>query len=270
MLNKIALGGFLALACVSIQAAPLSFETKTVKAQACFMDKNKTKKCHEKIVTYPITGDKYLDEMVKNLFGEIYSGKLPTKESVKAEIEAWQRNLNLDELAQQLNLVADKCAIQYWEESTLKLAGFTPNYAFFSTEDSTNSCKGRERYTSGIFRMPRHKANPKHIDFEDFFVSNQPVDKSVEKMIHLQKEALVKYLQTEHKISEKEARKIANRPGFATGTAEFLPDKNSMVFMLDAEPEKIKLAIPFSDLEGIVKPEFLQELKQYTPRPEKH
>ena len=31
----------------------------------------------------------------------------------------------------------------------------------------------------------------------------------------------------------------------------------------------MKVAIPLSDLQGIFKPEFLQELEQYTPRPEK-
>ena len=262
MLNKIALGGFLALACVSIQAAPLSFKTKEIKAQSCFMGKDKEKRCHENTVAYPITGDKYFDAWVKKSF----NGKLPTQKSVTKDL------LN-DETVQDVNQSNKEseypCAIEY--VGTLELEGFSPNYAVFGKERWAYTCGVHGNGVHSFIVMPRNTPNPKEVKLEDIVLPNQ-----IDKLISLQKEAVIKFFQEQDQMSEKEAREYFHEYNEKFyGTDNWRIDKNSIVFLFQTyevaaysfgRPE---LVIPVKDLQGIIKPEILRETQNYTPRPEK-
>ena len=65
------------------QAAPLSFQSKTLEAKSCAgKDRDGKPLCHQLIVGYPITGDKHLDNWVRKQMG----GKLPTQKSVQTAL----------------------------------------------------------------------------------------------------------------------------------------------------------------------------------------
>lgn len=263
MLNKIALGGFLALACVSIQAASLSFKTKEIKAQSCFMGKDKEKRCHENTVAYPITGDKHFDAWVKKSF----NGKLPTKKSVKEAL------LN-DETVQETNKDNKEfreypCAIEY--VGTLELEGFSPNYAVFGDEAWEYTCGAHGNGVHNLIVLPRNTENPQELKLKDIVLPNQ-----MNKLISLQKEAVIKFFQEQDQMSEKEAREYFHQYNKKfDGTDNWRIGKNSIVFLFQSyevaaysfgRPETV---IPVSDLQGIIKPEILRETQNYTPRPEK-
>lgn len=265
------LGLCLALACISIQAAPLSFESKTVKAKACFLDKNKKRKCNEKIVTYPITGDKYLDEIdIKNHW---FEGQLPTEASIKAELQKIPHILeNIKEY-----VVPDDTCTQHLEEDSIKLEGFTPNYAFFSRYKEAG-CTSKDSSTYIIIRQ-RNQSDWEPFILVDMITPEQEETKIFTalppKLIHIQKEAFIKQaLQIKDlEVKEDDLRQHLEHKFY--GTQDFLPAKDSMVFVFDTGyannpfDRVIKVAIPLSDLQGIFKPEFLREIEQYTPRPEK-
>jgi len=67
----------------NVQAAPLSFQSKTLEAKSCDGKNSEGKPlCHQLTVGYPITGDKHLDNWVKKQMG----GKLPTQKSVQTAL----------------------------------------------------------------------------------------------------------------------------------------------------------------------------------------
>ena len=263
MSSKFTLGLCLALACVAIQAAPLSFQTKTIKAESCFLDKDKEKRCHENTVAYPITGDKHFDAWVKKSF----NGKLPTQKSVKEELPDGEVQLVDDkgEVYDDLYIM-DKV-------DTLELEGFSPNYAVFGHEYWTHNygaAHGNGSHT--LLVLPRNTTTPKELKLKDIVLPNQ-----INKLIHLQREAIIKFFQEKHKMNEKEAREYFNEwnENKFQGTDNWRLGKNSIVFLFReyevaafsfGRPE---IAIPIKDLQGIIKPEILRETEQYTPRPEK-
>ena len=67
----------------NVQAAPLSFQSKTLEAKSCDGKNSEGKPlCHQLTVGYPITGDKHLDNWVRKQMG----GKLPTQKSVQTTL----------------------------------------------------------------------------------------------------------------------------------------------------------------------------------------
>ncbi|MBO7081906.1 MAG: DUF3298 domain-containing protein [Neisseriaceae bacterium] len=264
MWNKIVWGGFLAVLSVSVQAISLSFETKEIKAESCFVGKDKEKHCHEKTVAYPITGDKHFDAWVKKVF----DGKLPTQKSVTKDL------LN-DETVQDVNQSNKEseypCAVAYID--TLELEGFSPNYVVFGQENWEYTCGAHGNGVHSLQVLPRNTANPKEVKLQDIVLPNQ-----MKKLIHLQKEAFIKYLQQpeEFAMSAKEAREYFHEYNEKfDGTDNWRIGKNSIIFLFQhyeiasysfGRPE---LVIPVKDLQGIIKPEILRETEHYTPRPEK-
>lgn len=266
MSSKFTLGLCLALACVAIQAAPLSFETKTIKAESCFLDKEK--RCHENTVAYPITGDKHFDAWVKWLF----NGKLPTQKSIKQELLNSEMFKDVNESNQEEDNDYP-CALAFYNE--LELEGFSPNYAVFGLEQWEYTCGVHGRGTHDLAVLPRNQTNPRPVKLKDIVLPNQ-----MDKLIHLQKEALIKYLQANDRIniemSEKEAREYFHEYNKKfDGTDNWRIGKNSIVFLFQEYEvaayayRRPELAIPIKDLQGIIKPEILRETEQYTPRPEK-
>ena len=54
----------------NVQAAPLSFQSKTLEAKSCDGKNSEGKPlCHQLTVGYPITGDKHLDNWVRKQMG---------------------------------------------------------------------------------------------------------------------------------------------------------------------------------------------------------
>lgn len=265
MLAKSILGVVLAVFCVSIQAAPLSFQTKTIEAKSCFVSKDKEKRCHGKTVAYPITDDQHFDAWVKKVF----DGKLPTKKSVKQELQ----NNEMVQDVNQRNLEEDSdfpCTVAFID--TLELEGFSPNYAVFGEEEWEYTCGAHGRGMHILTVLPRHTANPQALELQDIVLPNQ-----MDKLIHLQKEAFIQYLQEpEFEMNEKEARKYFHEYNEKfNGTSNWRMGKNSIIFLFQhyeiaaysfGRPE---LVIPVKDLQGIIKPEILRETEHYTPRPEK-
>ncbi|MBR6876879.1 MAG: DUF3298 domain-containing protein [Neisseriaceae bacterium] len=266
MWEKMIWGGLLAMLSVSVQATPLSFKTKEIKVKsACFVDKYKEKRCHQSEVAYPITGDKHFDDWVK----DTWKGQLPTKKSVKAELvnDEWVKESN------ESNKNEDKefpCAVSY--EHTLKLEGFSPNYAVFGKERWAYTCGVHGNGVHSFIVMPRNTPNPKEVKLEDIVLPNQ-----MDKLIELQKEAVIQYLQDPRfEMNEKEAREYFHEYNeHFYGTNEWRIGENSIVFLFQTyevaaysygRPE---IAIPVKDLQGIIKPEILRETEHYTPRPEK-
>ena len=79
----------------NVQAAPLSFQSKTLEAKSCDGKNSEGKPlCHQLTVGYPITGDKHLDNWVKKQMG----GKLPTQKSVQT---ALMRDKDVKEINQE-------------------------------------------------------------------------------------------------------------------------------------------------------------------------
>lgn len=265
MWKKMMWGGLLAMLSVSVQATPLSFKTKTIEVESCFLDKEKEKHCHEKKVAYPITGDKHFDAWVKKSF----SNKLPTQKSIKQEL---LNNETVQDVNQSNKENEYPCAIQYVD--ALELEGFSPNYAVFGQENWEYTCGAHGNGVHNLIVLPRNTANPKEVKLQDIVLPNQ-----MKKLIHLQKEAFIKYLQQpeEFAMSAKEAREYFHEYNEKfDGTDNWRIGKNSIVFLFQSyeiaaysfgRPE---ITIPVEELQGIIKPEILRETQNYTQLPEKN
>ena len=143
------------------QAAPLSFQSKTLEAKSCAgKDRDGKPLCHQLTVGYPITGDKHLDDWVRKEMG----GKLPTQKSVQTtlirdkdvkETNRENRKLGKDD--------GSPCALDYVD--TLELEGYTPNYAVFGHGDWGHVCgpHGNGVYTLTVLK--RGIANPHRLSW---------------------------------------------------------------------------------------------------------
>ncbi|MBO7555343.1 MAG: DUF3298 domain-containing protein [Neisseriaceae bacterium] len=264
MFAKTALGLCLALACVAIQAAPLSFETNTIEAKSCFVGKDKKEYCHTKTVAHPITGDKYLDDHVKKTFDAYY---VPKK---SLEIE-WQNDESVQKANQYNKENGSLCVLNH--KSIFELVGFTPNYAVFALEDRKHDCNSNGFDLRTFLVFPRNTPNPQEQHFDDIQVQNHQKDTpAFVQLMRLQKEELANYLKTKRKISEKKYMEIVNDPTLGSTMWRFSKDSIVFLFHMDIyefEPNNFELSIPIKDLQGIIKPEILRETEQYTPLPEK-
>ena len=244
------------------QAAPLSFQSKTLEAKSCDGKNSEGKPlCHQLTVGYPITGDKHLDNWVRKQMG----GKLPTQKSVQT---ALMRDKDVKETNQE-NRRSRKdggspCALDYVD--TLELMGYTPNYAVFVHGDWGYVCgpHGNGVYTLTVLK--RGIANPKPLKLDDILLPGQKA-----KLTHLIKEAYVKYLVEGGEDDEKSAREyiVEYNGNDFSATENWRFDKNGLTFLYQSyeigayvlgTPE---LTISTKDLQGIVKPEILKESEHY-------
>lgn len=246
----------------NVQAAPLSFQSKTLEAKSCSGKNSEGKPlCHQLTVGYPITGDKHLDDWVRKEMG----GKLPTQKSVQTtlirdkdvkETNRENRKLGKDD--------GSPCALDYVD--TLELEGYTPNYAVFGQEDWEYTCGAHGNGVHTLMVLKRGIANPKPLNLDDILLPGQKA-----KLTHLIKEAYVKYLKENSDDTEEEARDYIsgyNSDKFSA-TENWRFDKNGLTFLYQSyeigayvlgRPE---FTIPTKDLQGIVKPEILKETEHF-------
>ena len=246
----------------NVQAAPLSFQSKTLEAKSCDgKDRDGKPLCHQLTVGYPITGDKHLDNWVRKQMG----GKLPTQKSVQTTLI---RDKDVKETNRENRKLGKNdgspCALDYVD--TLELEGYTPNYAVFGQEDWEYTCGAHGNGVHTLTVLKRGIANPKPLKLDDILLPGQKA-----KLTHLIKEAYVKYLVESGEDDEKSARKyiVEYNGNDFSATENWRFDKNGLTFLYQSyeigayvlgRPE---FTIPVKDLQGIVKPEILKESEHY-------
>ena len=246
----------------NVQAAPLSFQSKTLEAKSCDGKNSEGKPlCHQLTVSYPITGDKHLDDWVRKEMG----GKLPTQKSVQTTLIRDKDVKETNKENQKLRKAGEyPCALDYID--TLELEGYTPNYAVFGKEDWKYTCGAHGYGVHTLTVLKRGIANPKPLKLDDILLPGQKA-----KLTHLIKEAYVKYLVESLEGDEKSARKyiVEYNGNDFSATENWRFDKNGLTFLYQSyeigayslgRPE---LTIPTKDLQGIVRPEILKESGHY-------
>ena len=247
--------------------SPLSFRTVRLEAKSCHgKDQENKPICHESAVAYSVTGDRHLDNWMKQRF----HGRLPTQRSVQAKLNRNEvvRYTN-QENPQDMRKGEPPCRLQFADEWSL--GGYTPNYAVFRHDTWEFACGPRGNGNTELFVLKRGAAHPQPMKLDDILLPNQKA-----KLANLLKAAYVKYLtergsDSEQEASEQETLEYVNGR-FGNDfqiTDNWRFDKNGLTFEYDigelgtyAEggPE---LTIPVKDLQGIIKPEILREISHY-------
>ena len=248
-------------------SSPLSFRTVRLEAKSCHgKDQENKPICHESAVAYSVTGDRHLDNWVKQQF----HGTLPTQRSVQAKLN---RNeivkYTNQENPQDMRKGEPPCRLQFADEWSL--GGYTPNYAVFRHDTWEFACGPRGNGNTELFVLKRGTAHPQPVKLDNILLPNQK-----DRLANLLKAAYVKYLMergsdSEQKASEQEVLEYVNSR-FGNGfqiTNDWHFDKNGLTFDYDigelgtyveGGPE---LTIPVKDLQGIIKPEILRESEHY-------
>ena len=257
--------------------SPLSFRTVKLEAKSCQgKDQENKPICHESTVTYPITGNRHLDNWVRKQF----HGTLPTQRSVQAKLN---RNeivkYTNQENPQDMRKGEPPCRLQFADEWSL--GGYTPNYAVFRHDTWEFACGPRGNGNTELFVLKRGAAHPQPVKLDNILLPNQKA-----RLANLLKAAYVKYLaerdrdSDEQEVSEQETLKTLEYVNgrFGNGfqiTDDWRFDKNGLTFEYDigelgtyveGGPE---LTIPVKDLQGIIKPEILREIQHYRAKPER-
>ena len=218
--------------------SPLSFHTVKLEAKSCH-GKNQENKpiCHESEVAYPVTGDRHLDNWVKQQF----HGRLPTQRSMQAKLNRNEivRYTNQDN-TQDMRKGEPPCRLQFADEWSL--GGYTPNYAVFRHDTWEFACGTHGNGNTELFVLKRERDSD-----------------------------------SEQEASEQKTLEYVNGQfgnGFQI-TNDWRFDKNGLTFEYDigelgayAEGGP-KLTIPVKDLQGIIKPEILREIQHYRAKPER-
>ena len=252
-------------------SSPLSFRTVELEAKSCHgTDRENKPICHEFEVVYPVTGDRHLDNWVKQQF----HGHLPTQRSMQAKLNRNEivRYTNQDNL-QDMRKGEPPCRLQFADEWSL--GGYTPNYAVFRHDTWEFACGPRGNGNTELFVLKRGTAHPQPVKLDNILLPNQKA-----RLANLLKAAYVKYLtergsDSEQKASEQEVLEYVNSR-FGNGfqiTNDWRFDKNGLTFdynigelgtYVEGGPE---LTIPVQDLQGIIKPEILRESEHYRGKP---
>ena len=252
-------------------SSPLSFRTVRLEAKSCHgKDQENKPICHESAVAYSVTGNRHLDNWVKQQF----HGRLPTQSSVQAKLNRNEivKYTNQDN-PQDMRKGEPPCRLQFADEWSL--GGYTPNYAVFRHDTWEFACGPRGLGNTELFVLKRGTAHPQPVKLENILLPNQKA-----RLANLLKAAYVKYLtergsDSEQKASEQEALEYVNSR-FGNGfqiTNDWRFDKNGLTFDYDigelgtyveGGPE---LTIPVQDLQGIIKPEILRESEHYRGKP---
>ena len=252
-------------------SSPLSFRTVRLEAKSCHgKDQENKPICHESAVAYSVTGDRHLDNWVKQQF----HGTLPTQRSVQAKLNRNEivKYTNQDN-PQDMRKGEPPCRLQFADEWSL--GGYTPNYAVFRHDTWEFACGPRGLGNTELFVLKRGTAHPQPVKLDNILLPNQK-----DRLANLLKAAYVKYLMergsdSEQKASEQEVLEYVNSR-FGNGfqiTNDWRFDKNGLTFDYDigelgtyveGGPE---LTIPVKDLQGIIKPEILRESEHYRGKP---
>ena len=252
-------------------SSPLSFRTVRLEAKSCHgKDQENKPICHESAVAYSVTGNRHLDNWVKQQF----HGRLPTQRSVQAKLNRNEivKYTNQDN-PQDMRKGEPPCRLQFADEWSL--GGYTPNYAVFRHDTWEFACGPRGLGNTELFVLKRGTAHPQPVKLDNILLPNQKA-----RLANLLKAAYVKYLtergsDREQKASEQEVLEYVNSR-FGNGfqiTNDWRFDKNGLTFDYDigelgtyveGGPE---LTIPVQDLQGIIKPEILRESEHYRGKP---
>ena len=273
MLSKIfTVAVFSAVSATHAQTAPspLSFRTVKLEAKSCHgKDQENKPICHESTVTYPITGNRHLDNWVRKQF----HGTLPTQRSVQAKLNRNEIVKYTNQNPQDMRKGELPCRLQF--DDRWSLGGYTPNYAVFRHDTWEFACGPRGNGNTELFVLKRGAAHPQPMKLDDILLPNQKA-----KLANLLKAAYVKYLtergsDSEQEASEQETLEYVNGR-FGNDfqiTDNWRFDKNGLTFEYDigelgtyAEggPE---LTISAKDLQGIIKPKILSEIDHYRKNP---
>ena len=250
--------------------SPLSFRTVRLEAKSCHgKDQENKPICHESTVTYPITGDRHLDNWVKQQF----HGRLPTQRSMQAKLNRNEivRYTNQDN-TQEIRKGEPPCRLQFADEWSL--GGYTPNYAVFRHDTWEFACGPRGNGNTELFVLKRGTAHPQPVKLDNILLPNQKA-----RLANLLKADYVKYLTEIARDGEQEASKQETletleyvNGRFGNGfqiTNNWRFDKTGLTFeynigelgtYAEGGPE---LTIPVKDLQGIIKPEILREIGHY-------
>ena len=252
-------------------SSPLSFRTVRLEAKSCHgKDQENKPVCHESAVAYSVTGDRHLDNWMKQRF----HGRLPTQRSVQAKLNRNEvvRYTN-QENPQDMRKGEPPCRLQF--DDRWSLGGYTPNYAVFRHDTWEFACGPRGNGNTELFVLKRGAAHPQPMKLDDILLPNQKA-----KLANLLKAAYVKYLtergsDSEQEASEQETLEYVNGR-FGNDfqiTNDWRFDKNGLTFEYDigelgtyveGGPE---LTISVKDLQGIIKPEILNEIRHYHKNP---
>ena len=255
-------------------SSPLSFRTVRLEAKSCHgKDQENKPICHESTVTYPITGNRHLDNWVRKQF----HGTLPTQRSVQAKLNRNEivKYTNQDN-PQDMRKGEPPCRLQFADEWSL--GGYTPNYAVFRHDTWEFACGPRGNGNTELFVLKRGAAHPQPVKLGNILLPNQKA-----KLANLLKADYVKYLieiarDGKQEASEQETLETLEYVNgrFGNGfqiTNNWRFDKNGLTFeynigelgtYVEGGPE---LTISVKDLQGIIKPEILREIPHYRKNP---
>ena len=177
-------------------SSPLSFRTVRLEAKSCHgKDQENKPICHESAVAYSVTGDRHLDNWVKQQF----HGTLPTQRSVQAKLNRNEivKYTNQDN-PQDMRKGEPPCRLQFADEWSL--GGYTPNYAVFRHDTWEFACGPRGLGNTELFVLKRGTAHPQPVKLDNILLPNQK-----DRLANLLKAAYVKYLMERGSDSEQKA-----------------------------------------------------------------
>nr|WP_314487868.1 RsiV family protein [uncultured Kingella sp.] len=258
-------------AAAGVQAAPLSYKTQAanVKINCTKIKGEKEPRCHELSVAYPQTGDKTLDAWALATIKQSVGSKDLSAAGLKKFLSKNGDVVETNKSNQALGKDEYPCALDFIR--TLELEGQTPQYAVFGHEEWEYTCGAHGNGSHGLFVLKRGDAKAKPLGLKDILLPKQKA-----KLVALQKEGYIKYLQQSAEYSAQDARAYVdeyNSEGFK-GTDNWRFAKGGLVFLFQSyeigayalgRPE---VFLSNQQLKGIIKPEILREAAQYQVSPE--
>ncbi len=253
-------------AAAGVQAAPLSYKTQAanVKINCTKIKGEKEPRCHELSVAYPQTGDKTLDAWALATIKQSVGSKDLSAAGLKKFLSKNGDVVETNKSNRALGKDEYPCALDFIR--TLELEGQTPQYAVFGHEEWEYTCGAHGNGSHGLFVLKRGDAKAKPLGLKDILLPKQKA-----KLVALQKEGYIKYLQQSAEYSAQDARAYVdeyNSEGFK-GTDNWRFAKGGLVFLFQSyeigayalgRPE---VFLSNQQLKGIVKPEILREAAQY-------
>ena len=254
------------LAATGVQAAPLSYKTQAanVKINCTKIKGEKEPRCHELSVAYPQTGDKTLDAWALATIKQSVGSKDLSAAGLKKFLSKNPDVIETNKSNRALGKDEYPCALDFIR--TLELEGQTPQYAVFGHEEWEYTCGAHGNGSHGLFVLKRGDAKAKPLGLKDILLPKQKA-----KLVALQKEGYIKYLQQSAEYSAQDARAYVdeyNSEGFK-GTDNWRFAKGGLVFLFQSyeigayalgRPE---VFLSNQQLKGIIKPEILREAAQY-------
>ena len=254
------------LAAAGVQAAPLSYKTQAanVKINCTKIKGEKEPRCHELSVAYPQTGDKTLDAWALATIKQSVGSKDLSAAGLKKFLSKNGDVVETNKSNRALDKDEYPCALDFIR--TLELEGQTPQYAVFGHEEWEYTCGAHGNGSHGLFVLKRGDAKAKPLGLKDILLPKQKA-----KLVALQKEGYIKYLQQSAEYSAQDARAYVdeyNSEGFK-GTDNWRFAKGGLVFLFQSyeigayalgRPE---VFLSNQQLKGIVKSEILREAAQY-------